>query len=975
MRYWNISLLLWLSPVAKGDFVTVDGPSGVSYLGVRNTTRKQDAFYGIPFAQPPTGALRFKPPQPWAPTNTTTLVNATTNDRPICMQSAPITYDATVSEDCLYLSLWRPNNITTKLPVMVFIYGGGFLNGSAPAYPGDRILDAAFRLDKPVLYLAMNYRLGIYGFPPGQESEDAGALNLGLKDQRLALEWVNKNIELFGGDPTKVMIFGESAGAMSNGTNAKRGSVIAAYDFILNATGCAGSNFECLRNADTEALKQANYDVFKLPPNLLSLDPYPTAVGPTLSASDPFLSRSPRQSVWEGKFAKIPFVCGTNLDEGTLFTTNPNTTQDVVSFLTTQLPGLTFGIDDTTIVEQLLNYYPVDPSAGSPYNTGSTKRFLTSGNEIGYFFMFAQTGLAPDSPELGVPHASEILFVVQYLPEEPQSNVELGITVIDYWLSLAHNLDPSETGNPDLKLENQLAGGLPTVETHSTLKYPYRLNFYDEPPLCNVTLEEFETWGIQRLRVLAEIESCNVRNRTFEDTKLVALAQSKKHLPLSSTSAISVNRDLERKRDHVSHFVLRLAFCRTEELRRRFVQAETTLFKIRWESDDKSERSSFLNSLDLGMIPVPPEQLKSIQPTLQAASGIRPPKNDQPPEPYFKVHWTRVTDLVATRRVYLEGGYAYVPSKDQNSIVYQEFSSRLERALEQTSRAVPRLDEDDRLVPLLQHLTQSFINGIASSSAASYADENGELVRAEQVDELAVRHFPACMRNLHDTLRKDHHLRHHGRLQYGLFLKVSQAVRLSGSYKIMIDVYMRRVRKLRAIKAIGMSVEEALTFWRRGFQGGKVTDDKFAKEYRYNIRHSYGLEGRRMNYPAKNCVRIITQDEPSSLDNHGCPFRHFSPQNLTAMLERSYRITSTSEQAEIVKLVQGHHYQIACTRVFEYTHRKAGTKSGGGLDGQGETVDHPNRYYTRSRELSKPTDKDKDNMDIDAKPPVKGESD
>ncbi|KAF8757031.1 DNA primase small subunit [Rhizoctonia solani] len=463
-----------------------------------------------------------------------------------------------------------------------------------------------------------------------------------------------------------------------------------------------------------------------------------------------------------------------------------------------------------------------------------------------------------------------------------------------------------------VKPENQLAGGFPTVETHSKLRYPYRLNFYDDPPLCNVTLEEFETWEFNDYvcPVLAEIESCNVRNRTFEDTKLVALAQSKKHLPLSSTSAIGMDRDLERKRDHVSHFVLRLAFCHSEELRRRFVKAETTLFKIRWESDDTTERG---------------------------------------------------------------GGYAYVPSKDQNSIVFQEFASRLERALEQTSRAVPRLDEDDRLLPLLQHLAQSFLNGIASSSAASFADENGELVRAEQVDELAARHFPACMRNLHDSLRKDHHLRHHGRLQYGLFLKVCQIAWSVGPYKHLIDVHMRRVRDLRAAKAIGMSIDEALTFWRRGFQGGKITDDKFAKEYRYNIRHSYGLEGRRMNYPAKNCVRIITNDEPSSLDNHGCPFRHFSSQNLTAMLERSYRITLPAEQAEIIKLVQGHHYQIACTRVFEYTHRKAGMKNGDGLDSQGETVDHPNRYFTRSRELFKSMDKEKDNMDVDSKPPIKGE--
>ncbi|CAE6459065.1 unnamed protein product [Rhizoctonia solani] len=503
MCHWNISLILWLATVAKGDFITINGTSGVSYLGLRNTTRKQDVFYGIPFAQPPTGALRFKPPQPWAPTDSSTLINATANDRPICIQSAPITYDATVSEDCLYLSLWRPNNITTKLPVMVFIYGGGFLNGSAPAYPGDRILDVAFRLGKPVVYLAMNYRLGIYGFPPGQQSEDAGALNLGLRDQRLALEWVNKNIELFGGDPTKVMIFGESAGAMSVGyqmmyKDGDIGGVFraalmqsgspstyaahpasypprqAAYNFIVNATGCAGSSFECLRNADAETLKQANYAVFKLPPRLVSLDPYPTAVGPTLSSNDPFLSRSPGQTIREGRFAKVPFICGTNLDEGTLFTTNPSTTQEVVSFLTTQLTGLTFGINNSTAVEQLLNYYPTDPSAGSPYNTGNNtfgkaaqykraasvigdlifqaprRDFLQEATKLGipsWSYQFAQTGLAPDSPELGVPHASEILFVVQYLPEEPQSNVELGISIINYWLALAYNLDPSATGN------------------------------------------------------------------------------------------------------------------------------------------------------------------------------------------------------------------------------------------------------------------------------------------------------------------------------------------------------------------------------------------------------------------------------------------------------------------------------------------------------------------------------------------------
>ncbi|CAE6454702.1 unnamed protein product [Rhizoctonia solani] len=291
MWFLNVVLLFWLSSITKCDTVIVTGQSGVSYLGVRNTTSKQDTFFSIPYAKPPVGASRFKPPQAWTPSSSKTLVNATV-DGPICIQSAPIDYSV-VSEDCLHLSLWRPNNITAKLPVMVWIYGGGFLNGSTLGYPGEGILNTAFQLGKPVVYVAMNYRLGIYGFPPGKQSEAAGALNLGLKDQRLALEWVKKNIGLFGGDPDRVMIFGESAGAMSVAyqmmyKDGKHGGVFrtalmesgapstyaalpasypprqAAYDFIANATGCSPNNFECLRNANGDKLRQANYDVFQV---------------------------------------------------------------------------------------------------------------------------------------------------------------------------------------------------------------------------------------------------------------------------------------------------------------------------------------------------------------------------------------------------------------------------------------------------------------------------------------------------------------------------------------------------------------------------------------------------------------------------------------------------------------------------------------------------------------------------------------
>ncbi|KAF8608522.1 alpha/beta-hydrolase [Ceratobasidium sp. AG-I] len=501
LRLLKSAALLSLSLFVKADPVTVAGSSGVSYLGTRNTG--QDAFLGVPYAKPPTGSLRFRPPQAWAPTSNTVLVNATV-DKPICVQSTPVE-DSPVSEDCLYLSLWRPSNVTatTKLPVMVWIYGGGFLNGSTLYYYGDRIVQTSLQLNKPVIYVAMNYRLGIYGFPPGQQSEAAGALNLGLKDQRLALEWVKKNVGFFGGDASKVMIFGESAGAMSvayqmmyndgnigglfrtalmqSGSPSTYAAVPAsypprqaAYNFIANATGCSTGGFECLRSASASALQQANYDLIKIPDNLRSPDPYPAAIGPSLSAGDPFLSRSPKLAIRQGKFAKIPFVCGTNLDEGTIFTTNPNTTSDVVSFLTAQLPGLTFGITNTTTVNQLLNYYPTDPSAGSPYNTGNNtfgrsaqykraasvigdvlfeaprRDFLkvaTSLNVPAWSYQFAQTGL--DDPQWGAAHSFELLSVFQYIPDgTEQSLIDQSVIIIDYWISLAYNLNPSATGNP-----------------------------------------------------------------------------------------------------------------------------------------------------------------------------------------------------------------------------------------------------------------------------------------------------------------------------------------------------------------------------------------------------------------------------------------------------------------------------------------------------------------------------------------------
>jgi DNA primase large subunit len=141
-------------------------------------------------------------------------------------------------------------------------------------------------------------------------------------------------------------------------------------------------------------------------------------------------------------------------------------------------------------------------------------------------------------------------------------------------------------------------------------------------------------------------------------------------------------------------------------------------------------------------------------------------------------------------------------------------------------------------VPILSHVSQGFLSGIPSDYSAPIGTVNGEEIRASMIDELSTKHFPICMRNMHDHLRRERHLKYQGRLQYGLFLKVPK---ISFSMRYLISY-----------KVLGLSIEESLLFWRGGFRN--LSDDEFSKKYKYNVRHSYGLEGKRVNYPARRWV-------------------------------------------------------------------------------------------------------------------------
>ncbi len=216
-------------------------------------------------------------------------------------------------------------------------------------------------------------------------------------------------------------------------------------------------------------------------------------------------------------------------------------------------------------------------------------------------------------------------------------------------------------------------------------QYPHRLNFYATPPTADITLEEFEQWAIDRLRILAELEACSFRNKSLTDTAIHMKPLLDKYLPLDSNSSASTQLFAQRQKDHYSHFILRLAFASTKELRQRFTRVETQLFRLRFSADDPRERTAFIEGLSLDWEPVSDEEKREFSSELMATVTATYGKKAYQPiddETFRKVDWMRVPDLVESRKVFLRAGKAYVPSKEQQSLVLTEFVERLERALE-----------------------------------------------------------------------------------------------------------------------------------------------------------------------------------------------------------------------------------------------------------------------------------------------------
>ncbi|XP_017475803.1 PREDICTED: DNA primase large subunit [Rhagoletis zephyria] len=446
-------------------------------------------------------------------------------------------------------------------------------------------------------------------------------------------------------------------------------------------------------------------------------------------------------------------------------------------------------------------------------------------------------------------------------------------------------------------------------------QYPHNVALYRFPPTEDIKIHDFEDLALERLKVLRILEQATSKNLRFlsDEWKESVNAELnreglKGYLRLCTNSsanstANSTKYELElqaRRRDYISHFILRLAYCRTEELKRWFLTREMELFKYKFSSMSSTDIKHFLDLNKLEYTPLSESQKDAVKDGLyESTIGQSVSKIEL--LDFYKVPFTQVLDLVRTRRCYLKDGFAYVNTQDFVSIIAVLQLNEIEHGLQSAQKLIREVETDERIFHLLKSLHTSY-------TGKDYALSKEGNVPPESLDQLSKKSFPICMRSCHEHLRTHHHLKHGGRMQYGLFLK-----------------------------GIGVTLEDSLRFFREEFTK-KIDAEQFAKRYEYNIYHNYGKKGSMISYMPYSCLKII-QENPVQDDCRGCPYKSSDP-SLLKMKLTSYGLSSAHVQ-EIMTYATKGHYQLACGKYFQIMHESPGDMA----------INHPNQYFEESQIL------------------------
>lgn len=474
------------SDAAAADAGEVGPPQAVTLAGavVGVTRGGAHVFYGIPYAAPPVGDLRFRAPSapaPWSEPRDATSPGA------FCPQrepTAPLDPRGGESEGCLELNVFTPDlDPAEPLPVMVFFHGGSFTIGAA----NSELYDASALAARGVVVVTVNYRLGLAGFlaHPALDAEADGSSGMyGILDQQASLRWVRDNAASFGGDPSRVTIFGESAGATAvclhyfapasrglfHAAISQSGGCIGEGDLLIGAAshdaarvrgvevatelGCAGTDAAaaaCLRALSADALVDA-IRVGSLPEANLTYGVL--AVGPNVDGT--VLTDSPVASLASGEHAAVPFLVGTNRDEGTFFSDDAliTTELELATALAQLVPG--HGDDLTALYvpadhgSPLAAYDAAVRDLGFACPTRALARGLAEDGVDVYLYELNQTNAGAVALDLGVMHGIDLLYVFGNtpLPFTRPSAAERNVTesMQSYWTRFGATGDPGGEG-------------------------------------------------------------------------------------------------------------------------------------------------------------------------------------------------------------------------------------------------------------------------------------------------------------------------------------------------------------------------------------------------------------------------------------------------------------------------------------------------------------------------------------------------
>ena len=514
----------------------------VKYTGYQNATAGINYYRGIPYAQPPVGDLRWRKTRPIeASNNFSGATIAVDRIAPACYQSVPLwdylpaTFNATgfvntpqgQSEDCLILDILVPSNpVSSSLPVMVQIHGGGYTSGNAAySYPGDAMVNFS---NGTMIYISIQYRLGLFGFLGGSEVSQDGTLNAGLLDQRAALDWIQRNIRAFGGDPSKVTIWGGSAGGGSVTYQLIAGggyddppfsAAIAEYPWwqpLLNAStqerqyftalqlsGCADLN--CLRSLPAQTLQtlnQADQNSSYNGPG----DGYGTYwYGPVVDGR--FVRRLPDQEFKTGNFYKVPLIIDHDGYEGDRFSNKSQTTQTAETIDAMDL----FPYAGPSFFSRLYQLYPM-----SSYNSTFFQRQTWYGDFIincpTYYMATAMSDHAYNTSAVfklifdagSELHGATTVFLAANSTGWPAANNHtLAEIMSSYWISFAVTQDPNPMRIPSAPFwPSYISGGNGSVANgesvgFDTLGVTYTTISVEEDPDASAQCDFFSSQGYQ----------------------------------------------------------------------------------------------------------------------------------------------------------------------------------------------------------------------------------------------------------------------------------------------------------------------------------------------------------------------------------------------------------------------------------------------------------------------------------------------